>query len=128
MKLYKFIFLFLSFVLFTAVPPLALQFTGYSNLLVAGFWPMFFFVSFLTLLVTVFVLLAYAKNNGVYAQAFLGATTFKMLACLIFVLVFIKKNHPEKVIFVADFMYLYLLNIAFEIFGLLRTFRIQNLR
>jgi len=63
-----------------------------------------------------------------YSQAFLGATTFKLLACLVFVLVFVKKTHPEKYVFVADFMYLYLLNTVFEIYGLLRSLRNQNLR
>jgi len=63
-----------------------------------------------------------------YAQAFLGATTFKLLACLVFVLIFIKETKPEKVPFVIDFMYLYFLNMAFEIYGLLRNLRNQNSR
>ncbi len=89
---------------------------------------MFLFLSVLTFIVVMFVLIIQQKNNEMYAAAFLGATTFKMLACLVFVLVFIKKNHPEKLFFVADFMYLYFLNTVFEIYGLLRNLRNQNLK
>jgi F0F1-type ATP synthase assembly protein I len=69
-----------------------------------------------------------AKNSEMYAQAFLGATTFKLLACLVFVLIFIKETKPEKIVFVVDFMYLYFLNMVFEIYGLLRNLRNQNSR
>ena len=63
-----------------------------------------------------------------YAQAFLGGTTLKLLACLVFVLVFIRHNHPDKITFIVDFMYLYLFNTVFEIYGLLRNLRNQKLK
>lgn len=128
MKNYKPLLSFLIFIILLAVPPLALKYTGNNDLLTPGFWMLFFFVSFLTLLVTLFVLAVQAKNSEMYAQAFMGATGFKLLVCLILVLVFIKKMHPDKIIFVVDFMYLYFLNMAFEIYGLLRNLRNQNLR
>jgi hypothetical protein len=78
------------------------------------------------LLVLLIVLIVQAKNSEMYAAAFLGATTIKLLSCLIFLFVFIKKHHPEKGIFLIDFMYLYLLNTVFEIYGLLRNLRNQN--
>ncbi|ASU32856.1 hypothetical protein MuYL_0956 [Mucilaginibacter xinganensis] len=109
-----------------ALPPLYLKYFEDGYLLVPGFWTIFFFISALTLIVFVVVLTVQQKNNEMYAQAFLGATTFKLLACLIFVLIFIKKGRPEKLFFVADFMYLYFLNTVFEIYGLLRTLRNQN--
>ncbi len=93
-----------------------------------GFWGMFFFVSVITLIVVVMVLAVQQRDREMYASAFLGGTTFKLLACLVFVLVFVRKNHPEKYVFVADFMYLYLLNTVFEIYGLLHNLRNQNLR
>jgi hypothetical protein len=120
---------FITFLLFTclvAIVPLALKYTGMGDWLVPGFWAMFFFIAGLTLLVLFVVLTVQAKNSEMYAGAFLGATTFKLLACLVFLLVFIKTRHPVKVFFVVDFMYLYLLNTGFEIYGLLRNLRNQN--
>ncbi|WP_259068257.1 hypothetical protein HDF24_08600 [Mucilaginibacter sp. X4EP1] len=126
MKNYKLIISFLLFTCLVAIPPVALKLAGLDNWLVPGFWSMFIFVSCLTLIVVLFVLIIQAKNNEMYAAAFLGGTTFKLLACLVFLLVFIKTKHPEKVFFVVDFMYLYLLNTGFEIYGLLRNLRNQN--
>eukprot|EP01037_Dinobryon_pediforme_P016036 gene16036-16205_t len=54
-----------------------------ESLLIPGFWGMFFFVSGLTLLVLLIVLIVQAKNSEMYAAAFLGATTIKLLSCLI---------------------------------------------
>jgi hypothetical protein len=125
LKNYKLIISFLLFTCLVAIPPIALKFAGLENWLVPGFWTMFL-VSGLTLIVVLFVLTIQAKNNEMYAAAFLGGTTFKLLACLIFLLVFIKTRHPGKVFFVVDFMYLYLLNTGFEIYGLLRNLRNQN--
>jgi hypothetical protein len=128
LKNYKPVLSFLIFTFLMAVPPLLLKYLDNGNLLIPGFWTIFFFMAFITLVIIGFVSAVQQKNNEMYAQAFLGATTFKLLACLIFVLIFIKKTHPEKLIFVADFMYLYFLNTAFEIYGLLRNLRNQNLR
>ena len=58
-----------------------------------------------------------------FSEAFLGATVVKILACLIFVLVFLAKNKVEKYVFVGDFFYVYFLNTAFEVYILLRTLR-----
>lgn len=126
MKISKILISFLLFTCLLAVPPLLLQYLDNGDLLVPNFWAIFFFISALTLIIIVTVLLVQQKNNEMYAAAFLGATTFKLLACLIFVLIFIKKNNPEKLNFVLDFMYLYFLNTVFEIYGLLRNLRNQN--
>ena len=83
-------------------------------------------MSFITLIILVFMLIIYQKNKEYYAQAFLGATTFKLLLCLVFLLVFIKKNHPDKFVFLVDFAYIYFLNTVFEIYSLLRNLRNQN--
>ncbi len=128
MKISQAILYFFLFTIVLALPPLALIYTGNAVLLAKGFWIVFGFISGLTFLVLLMMLIVEQKSNEYFAQAFLGGTTFKLLACLIFVLVFIKKMHPEKVIFVVDFMYLYFLNTVFEIYGLLRNLRNQNLR
>ena len=128
MKIYKPVLSFLLFTCLLAVPPVILKYTGNGDMLIPGFWTIFGFMSVITLIIIVVVLAVQQRNNEMYAPAFLGATTFKLLACLVFVLVFIKKSHPEKLFFVVDFMYLYFLNTVFEIYGLLRNLRNQNLR
>ncbi len=128
MKIFKVVLSFLAFSVLLALPPLAAKYFYGSNWLIPDFWGMFVFVSVLTLFAILLVLVVQQKNSEMYAQAFLGATTFKLLACLVFVVIFIKQTKPEKVPFVLDFMYLYFLNMAFEVYGLLRNLRNQNLR
>jgi len=96
LKIYKVLLSFLIFSCLLAVPPLLLTWFDNADMLIHGFWVLYFFVSILTLMVILTVLIVQQKNNEMYAAAFLGATTFKLLACLIFVLVFIKKNIPKR--------------------------------
>ena len=126
MKNYRSVLSFLIFTAVIALPALLLNYTGNSVWLVPYFWSFFVFMSFITLIILVFMLIIYQKNKEYYAQAFLGATTFKLLLCLVFLLVFIKKNHPDKFVFLVDFAYIYFLNTVFEIYSLLRNLRNQN--
>lgn len=128
MKIYKSVLVFLIFTGLVAIVPLLLTFFDGADFLVPHFWAMFAFMAVITLIIVVFVLFVQQKNNEMYAQAFLGATTFKLLVCLFFVLIMIKKTHPAKLFFVVDFMYLYFFNTVFEICYLLRTLRNQNLK
>jgi len=68
------------------------------------------------------------KNQEYFTPAFLGGTTFKILACLIFIFVFLRNKPVDKHVFLADFAYIYLLNTAFEIYVLLRNLRHENLK
>jgi hypothetical protein len=128
MKILPSIFSFLLFILLIAIPPLALQYSGNTGLLVSNFWTVFFFMSGLTFLLVVGMLFAKQKNQEYFTPAFLGGTTIKLLACLIFIFVFVAKSAANKHIFLADFFYIYLLNTVFEIYVLLRTLRHKNLR
>jgi len=128
MKVYRTVLSFVAFIILLAIPPVLLNYTGNSDLLAPHFWLLFFFISGLTLVVIVAVLLSQRANSEMYSQVFLAATTFKILVCLIFMVVFLRKNQVDKVIFVADFFYVYFLNTAFEVYGLLRNLRNQNLR
>ena len=67
-------------------------------------------------------------NKEIYAQTFLGATMIKLLTCMFFCLFFLVKIKVNGVIFVANFFYVYFFNLAFEIYGLLRTLRNQKLK
>jgi hypothetical protein len=128
MQASKTIISYLSFALVLALPPLIAAETGHEVWLMPQFWLLYFLISGLTFFAVVFVLMIQRTNREMYAAAFLGATTFKILACLIFVLIFSRKYHPAKYVFVLDFIYIYFLNTAFEVYALLSNLRNQNLK
>ncbi|MDP9077962.1 MAG: hypothetical protein M3O71_11095 [Bacteroidota bacterium] len=128
MKIIPSILSFLAFVVAIAIPPFLLQHAGNTSLLVNNFWTIFFFMSGLTLLVLAGMLLAKQKDQEYFTPAFLAGTTIKLLAFLIFIFVFVAKNVTNKHVFLADFIYIYLLNTAFEIYVLLRNLRHEKLR
>jgi len=127
MKASSSIFLFIGFVIAVALPPLILENFGYADWLVPNFWLFYGFISGLTLLILGGILWVQRKNSDYYAQIFLAGTTLKIMACLIFIFVFLAKNKVNKYAFVGDFIYLYLLNMAFEVYVLLRNLRHKNL-
>ena len=128
MNILKNVFSYLLFLAVLAAPPLWLSKNGHAELLAPHFWLIFFFLSGLTLIVIITVLMGQQIDGERGAQFFLAATTFKILACLVFALVFLLKNKVNKYVFVADFFYIYFLNTAFEIYTLLRNLRNQNLK
>ena len=128
MKISQSIFTFLLFTLLIAAAPIALQYTGNTTLLDHEFWTLFSFISVLTFLVLVMMLVTYQKKKEYFAQAFLGGTTLKILITMIFIFVLLRNNKVNKLIFMADFLYIYLLNTAFEVYILLRNLRHENLR
>jgi hypothetical protein len=128
MKISSSILSFLLFTIIIAVPPAVLQYTGNKGMLVPGFWIVFSFMSALTFLILIGMLIAKQKNQEYFTPAFLAGTTFKLLACLIFIFVFVAKNAANKHVFLGDFVYIYLLNTVFEIYVLLRNLRHENLR
>ena len=128
MKIFPSIFAYLVFVILLAIMPIAAQHNGYADWLVTNFWLIFFFLSGLTFLVLASILIVQQKNEDYYVQGFLAATTVKILACLVFIVVFLMKNKVNKYVFLADFFYIYLLNMVFEVYVLLRNLRHKNLR
>lgn len=128
MKVTPSILFYLLFLICLAIPPITLQHNGYDDMLVQHFWLVFFYISGLTFLVVCSILLVQALNKDFYVQAFLAGTTVKILACLFFIVIFLMKNKVNKYVFLADFFYVYLLNMVFEVYILLRNLRHKNLR
>jgi fucose 4-O-acetylase-like acetyltransferase len=128
MKISQSIITFLLFTILIAATPAVLQYTGNTTLLDHEFWTLFSFISVLTFLVLVMMLVTYQKKKEYFAQAFLGGTTLKILITMIFIFVLLRNNKVNKLIFMADFLYIYLLNTAFEVYILLRNLRHENLR
>ena len=127
MKVTSSIISFLLFIVIISIPPVILQHLGNTALMVGNFWIIFFFMSGLTFLVLMVTLMIGSKNQEYLSQAFLAGTTFKILAGLVFIFVFLSKNAPDKAIFLGDFAYIYLLTMVFEIYLLLRNLRHKNL-
>jgi hypothetical protein len=128
MKILPSILSYSGFIILLAVLPFAAQHNGYDDWLVPRFWLIFFFLSGLTFLVLASIVIVQQKNEEYYVQVFLAATTVKILACLVFIVVFLMKNKLNKHVFLADFFYVYLLNMVFEVYVLLRNLRHKNLR
>lgn len=128
MKISSAILFYLVFTCLIAIPPFALQQAGSGLVLPSGFWTVFGFMSGLTFIVLMIMLVVSVRNHDYFTQAFLGGTTLKIVACLIFMLIFLRKNAENKGVFLVDFIYIYLLNTVFEVYILLRTLRLKNLR
>src|ERR1700744_1412593 len=89
----------LLFIIIIAIPPVILQYTGNTGLLAPNFWTAFIFMSGLTFLLVVGMLWAKQKNQEYFTPAFLAGTTIKLLACLIFIFIFARKNPVNKHVF-----------------------------
>ena len=128
MAIRKFIISYLIFTVLLAAGPVALYYTGHTNLLVNKFNVMFFFFSVLTFMVCIGVIITNQKNQGLGAQVFLIATTVKILLSMGFALAYLYQNHVNHVYFLCCFFYLYFLNTAFEVYSLLSNLRNSNLK
>ena len=123
MKIYQALLFCLWFIVIIAIPPFALNAYGHGNLLIPDFWLFFCFLSGLSVVVVTVILVVRQMYPTMFTEGFMAATGFKILACIIFILVFLSKNKVEKYVFVGDFFYIYLLNTVFEVYILLRTLR-----
>lgn len=128
MKIYQALLFYLWFTFIIAIPPYWLNAYGHADIITPQFWLIFFFLSGLTLLAVTSILIIRQMYPKMFSETFMGATVVKILACLIFVMIFLAKNKVNKYVFLGDFFYVYLLNTAFEVYILLRTLRNKNLR
>ncbi|HEY9197199.1 MAG TPA: hypothetical protein VIM77_13075 [Mucilaginibacter sp.] len=127
MKLTGTILSFLLFVILITTPAVAVNYL-HPAWLVPKFWVMFFFITALTFITVLFIVIVSRIKKDLYAQTFLAATTGKILFSMFFVLIFLTKTTVNRYVFVADFVYIYFLNMGFEIYCLLRNLRNQNLQ
>lgn len=122
MKVSAAIATFLVFTIVIAIPPVILHQTG-NKWPDDNFWTLFAFMGVLTILLLAGMVTVYHKKNEFFAQAFLGGTTLKILVCFAFIFFFLRNNKVNKLLFLVDFFYIYLLNTAFEVYVLLRNLR-----
>nr|MBB6232834.1 hypothetical protein [Mucilaginibacter sp. FT3.2] len=126
MKLTFTIVSFLLFVALLAVPAIVVSYLQ-PGWLVPKFWVMFLFICLLTFLTLALIVIVGEIKKDLYTQTFMAATTVKILFTLFFVLFFLTKTTVNRYVFMADFLYIYFLNMGFEIYCLLRNLRNQNL-
>jgi hypothetical protein len=117
---------FLVFSLLIALLPIWAGYSQYSSLLIPKFWVIYLFYFLITYVVCGVVVLGQKKGDKPGAQLFLIATTIKLLACMIFALIYVRYMPIKPSRFILSFFYLYFLNTAFEIYTLLSNLRIQN--
>jgi len=128
LKLQTVILSFLLFAIVIAIPPQLLSRSAHATWIDPHFWVIFAFITGLTFVATILILIIGKVNTEIYTQTFLGATMIKLLASMFFCLFFLLKIKVNGVIFVANFFYVYFFNLAFEIYGLLCTLRNQKLK
>ncbi|MEO3405364.1 hypothetical protein AAFN85_15750 [Mucilaginibacter sp. CAU 1740] len=128
MKLSTVILSFLLFAVVIATPPFLISKSAHANWLDPHFWMIFGFITGLTFVTIILIVIIGKVNAEIYTQTFLGATMIKLLASMFFCLFFLIKIKVNGVIFVANFFYVYFFNLAFEIYGLLCTLRNQKLK
>lgn len=92
------------------------------------FWIAFIFFTLLTFMVSAAVLISMGKGSRISVQVFMAASITKLLACMIFALVYLSVYAVSELRFIACFFYLYFLNTIFEIYTLLCNLRHQKLR
>ncbi|RYE18834.1 MAG: hypothetical protein EOP42_30075 [Sphingobacteriaceae bacterium] len=125
MNLKQFAFLFIVFLLITALPPVLLQLFK-PFWLIPAFWRLFILFNILTVVVCISCLIGNQKSSMAGSQVFLIATVVKMLLCMVFVALYTRKHEVNAIHFVLNFFYLYIVNTVFELRTLLRNLRLQN--
>lgn len=125
----RFIISFWAFTLIIALPPLVAEYLlPQHNLLMEKFWVVFLFFTLLTLMVSCAIIISMSKGSRISVQVFMAASITKLLACMIFALVYLSIYKVSELRFIACFFYLYFLNTIFEIYSLLCNLRHQKLR
>ncbi len=98
------------------------------NLLVAKFWLLFGFMAGVTLIAYVLAYLGIKRTPEMGVMAIMASIAVKMIFCMAFVLIYSQKVKETGFVFALNFFSLYLLFTVFEIYGLLRNLRHQNLK
>lgn len=122
----RFIISFLIFTALVAIPAFFARQTAYAGWVGTWFWKMFVFFAVITGMVCLSVLTAQKKDSKTGVQVFLAATVIKLLACMVFALIYALNKPVNASGFMVAFFYLYFVFTAFEIYSLLTNLRDQN--
>jgi hypothetical protein len=127
MGLKRFLILFTTFTLIVGLAAYTLQITmPKEQLLIPKFWVIFGAVAMLTLLAYIFSWIGIKKGGEFSVLAIMGGILIKLIFCMILVLVYLQKFKVNDLVFVGNFISLYFLFTAFEVYALLCNLRHQN--
>jgi hypothetical protein len=127
MSLKRFLILFTTFTLIVGLAAYTLQITmPKEQLLIPKFWVIFGAVAMLTLLAYIFSWIGIKKGGEFSVLAIMGGILIKLIFCMILVLVYLQKFKVNDLVFVGNFISLYFLFTAFEVYALLCNLRHQN--
>jgi hypothetical protein len=127
MSLNRFLILFTTFTLIVGLAAYSLQITmPNEQLLIPKFWVIFGAVATLTLLAYIFSWIGIKKGGKFSVLAIMGGILIKLIFCMILVLVYLQKFKVNDLVFVGNFISLYFLFTAFEVYALLCNLRHQN--
>lgn len=127
MSLNRFLILFTIFTLILGLVAYSLQITmPKAQLLIPKFWVIFGAVAMLTLLAYIFSWIGIKKGGEFSVLAIMGGILIKLIFCMILVLVYLQKFKVNDLMFVGNFISLYFLFTAFEVYALLCNLRHQN--
>lgn len=127
MSLNRFLLLFTTFTLIVGLAAYSLQITmPKEQLLIPKFWVIFGAVAMLTLLAYIFSWIGIKKGGDFSVLAIMGGILLKLIFCMILVLVYLQKFKVNDLVFVGNFISLYFLFTAFEVYALLCNLRHQN--
>lgn len=127
MKIPRFLFLYTVFTFllgFTAYM-IDRSFPG-EGVLIPKFWVIFGTIALLTLLAYIFSWIGIRKGGEFSIVAIMGGILLKLLFCMVLVLVYLLKFKVDDIVFAANFISLYFLFTAFEVYALLCNLRHQN--
>jgi len=128
MKIFTYLKSFIVFNLLLAAAPLYVQFSDKKDIwLVPYFWGIFAFFAILNVAVYLVSVWGTLTSNKASVQSFMAGTGLKFLFSMIFVFFYLRANNVNSTFFLIDFFYLYLFQLVFEIYSLLRNLRNQNL-
>ena len=127
MKLSRFFILYTIFTLFLGLSAFFID-SNYpdKNSLIPKFWVIFGAIAILTLLAYLFSWIGIQKGGEFSIMAMMGGILLKLLFCMVLVLVYLLKFKVNDIIFAANFISLYFLFTAFEVYALLCNLRHQN--
>jgi hypothetical protein len=118
------------YTIFTLLLGLIAYFIDYNypdkDLLILKFWVIFGTIATLTLMAYIFSWIGIKKGGEFSIVAMMGGILLKLLFCMVLVLVYLLKFKVNDIIFAANFISLYFLFTAFEVYALLCNLRHQN--
>jgi len=126
MSIKKFIFQFSIFSVVVALLPFCVETFFNVKVISHYFFPLFFFLFFLTVIVYILSFLGIKKGGQTSVLSILGGLTVKMIFSLSIILVLILKTAENQKVLAGNFFYLYFLFTLFEVSCLLCNLRDQN--